>query len=121
VTPEEHIDAVISGVLDEAGEAMLAELQNTLAEPWPPASVPGEPPHRRNGWLQENCTYSVEQSGPITLLTVISNVPYSAYLEYGTSRMEARPFMGPLQEEWSPVIYQRLGQAFSGPAIVAAA
>lgn len=55
-------------------------------------SAPGEPPNEDTGTLRRNIT--VTQVGPLHV-RIASNAPYSAFLEYGTSRMAARPFMGP--------------------------
>lgn len=55
-------------------------------------SAPGEPPNEDTGTLRRNIT--VTQVGPLHV-RVASNAPYSAHLEFGTSKMAARPFMGP--------------------------
>jgi hypothetical protein len=44
---------------------------------------------------------------------VTSTAFYSGFLEGGTGRMAARPFMGPAQERWAPIIHQRFSEAFS--------
>jgi HK97 gp10 family phage protein len=57
------------------------------------ASAPGEPPASDTGRLVNSITTSYdfnELSG-----TVRARTEYAAYLEYGTSRMEPRPFMRP--------------------------
>ena len=56
------------------------------------ASLPGHPPNEDTGHLRTGII--VEQPGPLRVL-VASNARYSAALEYGTSKMAARPFMGP--------------------------
>ena len=55
-------------------------------------SRPGEPPKADTHTLDRQI--ETAQTGPMQV-EVSSNAPYSAYLEYGTSRMAARPFMGP--------------------------
>lgn len=56
------------------------------------ASRPGEAPNNDTGTLANNIeTVSVGE----LRVEVSSNAPYSAALEYGTSRMEERPFMRP--------------------------
>lgn len=118
MTPEEQIDGIILDVLTQAGIDAVADIQSDLDVAYPPASSPGEKPHRRNGFLHDQISTSVEQSGPVTLLYVVSLAPFSAYLENGTSKMEARPFMGPAQEKWAPIVHQRLTEAFSTSAPV---
>lgn len=54
------------------------------------ASVPGEPPNNDTGVLANNI--EAEIVGPLHA-RVSSNAPYSAALEFGTSKMAARPFM----------------------------
>jgi HK97 gp10 family phage protein len=55
-------------------------------------SNPGEPPNEDTGMLSRGI--QTIQVSP-TEVRVVSDAPYSAALEFGTSRMEARPFMGP--------------------------
>lgn len=55
-------------------------------------SKPGEPPNEDTGTLRRGIV--VNQIGPLRV-RVSSTAPYSAFLEFGTSRMLARPFMGP--------------------------
>ena len=55
-------------------------------------SAPGEPPNYDSGVLSNNI--ETTQTGPLRV-EVSSNAPYSAALEYGTSRMAERPYMRP--------------------------
>lgn len=55
-------------------------------------SRPGEPPNADTGVLHSRI--HVEQPGPLRVL-VVADAPYAAPLEKGTSRVAARPFMGP--------------------------
>lgn len=57
-------------------------------------SRPGEPPNADTRLLDTSIhTTIVSQSPPKVHVT--SNAPYSAALEFGTSKMEERPFMRP--------------------------
>ncbi|NML94741.1 HK97-gp10 family putative phage morphogenesis protein [Novosphingobium olei] len=59
-------------------------------------SAPGDPPNRDTGVLQAN----IEITNPKPFVAeVSSNAPYSAALEFGTSKMEARPFMRPARDK----------------------
>jgi HK97 gp10 family phage protein len=60
------------------------------------ASAPGEAPASDTGNLVSKIIVK-QISQDIT--SVESNADYSAYLEYGTSKMEARPFMLPAFEK----------------------
>lgn len=55
-------------------------------------SKPGEPPNEDTGLLRTNI--EVHQVAPLRV-HVISAAPYAAHLERGTSKMAARPYMGP--------------------------
>jgi len=59
------------------------------------ASAPGQAPASDTGNLVSKIT--VKQKS-LNVVHVESNADYSAYLEYGTSKMEARPFMFPAFE-----------------------
>ncbi|MBO9710570.1 MAG: hypothetical protein J7521_20405 [Caulobacter sp.] len=59
-------------------------------------SKPGQPPNRDTGMLDGNIeTVLVE---PLKV-EISSNAPYSAALEFGTSKMAARPFMRPAAQK----------------------
>lgn len=59
------------------------------------ASLPGEPPNQNWGTLGGHIeTVQVED----LKVTVSSNAPYAAALEYGTSKMAERPYMRPAVE-----------------------
>ena len=55
-------------------------------------SRPGEPPNADTRLLDTSIETVVV--GP-NRVDVVSSAPYSAALEFGTSKMDARPFMGP--------------------------
>lgn len=62
-------------------------------------SLPGEPPNEEFGTLVNNIE-SIRTTVPGTLrYTVSSNAPYAAFLELGSSRMQARPYMRPAMEK----------------------
>lgn len=56
-------------------------------------SAPGEPPNADTRVLDSNIETTGEPKVPRVKVT--SNAPYSVPLEIGTSKMAARPFMGP--------------------------
>lgn len=64
-------------------------------------SKPGEPPNEDTGTLRRNIT--VTQIGPLHV-RVASNAPYSIFLEFGTSKMVARPFMQPAARAKKPEV-----------------
>jgi HK97 gp10 family phage protein len=70
-------------------------------------SKPGEPPNRDTGILQANIEAQLIE--PL-VAEVSSNAPYSAPLEFGSSKAAARPFMRPARDKMAPKI-QRLFEA----------
>ncbi len=63
----------------------------TKTRPETPASIAGEPPHRRTGTLARSITYEVLPG----TARVGTNVKYGKFLEVGTSKMMARPYLRP--------------------------
>ncbi len=78
-------------------------------------SAPGQPPNRAIGVLDGNI--ETIQARPYTVL-VSSNAPYAAALEFGTSRMAARPYMAPAvamkREEAGDFVRQVVRRAQNG-------
>lgn len=66
-------------------------------------SKPGEPPKRDTGVLDGNI--ETVQISPLKV-EVSSNAPYAAALEFGTSRMAARPYMRPAVEKTRPKVLE---------------
>lgn len=65
------------------------------------ASAPGSPPNRDTGVLQANIENSL--TGPVAA-EVRSQAPYAAALEFGTSKMAARPYIRPARDKMKPRI-----------------
>lgn len=57
------------------------------------ASAPGQPPAVDTGRLRASIVPKVKTIGGEIVGIVGTNVPYAPYLEFGTSRMAARPFL----------------------------
>lgn len=64
-------------------------------------STPGDPPNRDTGELQAQL--KVAQPDMLTA-QVVSDVPYASALEFGTSRMAARPYLRPARDRAKPKI-----------------
>lgn len=89
--------ALVGQALFAGGEMIKAEAQHLITQGAQSGknhvpSKPGEPPNEDTGHLRSNIT--VTQVGPLHV-RVASNARYSGFLEFGTSKMAARPFMGP--------------------------
>lgn len=60
------------------------------------ASAPNDPPATDTGELKNNITMNVLKRGNGQIVgQIISGAPYSEHLEFGTTKMEKRPFLGP--------------------------
>mgnify|MGYP006922126157 CR=1 FL=1 len=73
------------------------------------ASAPGEPPARRTGNLRMHWNGQVKSentsSGGVAIVAELeSQESYAGYLENGTSKMAARPFVEKIKEEATPEI-----------------
>lgn len=61
-------------------------------------SLPDNPPAVDTGTLRRSITYNVSGTkGEVG--STLKNPPYSAYLEYGTSRMKPRPWLKPATDK----------------------
>lgn len=68
------------------------------------ASAPGEPPARRSGNLCLHWNGRVWSSGTCIYLVLESGEKYAGYLEKGTRKMAARPFMDKIAEKAQPEV-----------------
>lgn len=68
------------------------------------ASKPGDPPNRDTGVLQAN--FETLQTGPLKA-EFRSTAPYARALEFGTSKMAARPHIRPARDKKLPEIRAR--------------
>jgi HK97 gp10 family phage protein len=73
-------------------------------------SRPGEPPNQDTGVLANNI--EAVQLGPLRVAAT-SNAPYSQPLEFGTSKMAARPFMRPAADKNRRGVQKLIAQAVS--------
>lgn len=73
-------------------------------------SLPGQPPNEDTGTLRRGI--ETEIGGP-NLVTVTSYAPYSAVLELGGAKIQARPFMRPAVERNRQEIQRIVGRAIS--------
>jgi phage gpG-like protein len=82
---------------DLARRAALVETaaKQEVGGAWPPPSQPGEPPHLRTGRLRTSISWRLGADEAGLYADIGSNVEYAGYLELGTDRMAARPFLRP--------------------------
>lgn len=91
-----RIEPRVEDALDELTDKTLDYGRRLLSIPFPPASSPGEAPHRRSGQLQRS-------GGVMPAEKLHRELRFTAewaiYLELGTSKMAPRPFMRPMARE----------------------
>ncbi len=89
-------------------EAEISITQGSVSGKNHVPSRPGEPPNRDSGHLDGNI--ETNQVAPL-VVEVSSNAEYSAPLEFGTSKMAARPFMRPARDKKRKEVEQLIKQA----------
>lgn len=110
--PERALQAIVltshdRSVLAAIGNLVSNIIKRKLSQPGSgatygnhTASSPGEPPAVDTGRLRNSIDHAIGADH----VDVGSSVAYAPYLEYGTSRMAARPFMRPAIAEARPLI-----------------
>lgn len=93
----EKVIREVGEALFEGGELIRAEAAHLITEGAVSGknhvpSLPGEPPNEDTGTLRIHI--ETTQTGPLRV-EVSSNAPSAVPLEAGTSKMAARPYMGP--------------------------
>jgi len=98
----------IGAVLHAAGEMIAVEAQISISTGAVSGkhhlpSPPGRPPNYDTGNLADMIVVSQpkQRKGGVSV-QVLSNAHYSSALEYGTSKMPARPFMRPAMDKMTP-------------------
>ena len=76
-----------------AGSTKSGKSKKILGRRGSNPSKPGEPPHKDFGTLRNSITYEVQQG--LRAVWVGSKLDYSLFLEFGTSKMAARPYLRP--------------------------
>lgn len=96
-----EFDELAGAVIYEAADAVRAEAFNSISRGSVSGaghvpSKPGDPPLRDTGALQAGL--KVARTGLLTA-EVRAETPYSAPLEFGSSRVAARPFLRPARDK----------------------
>jgi HK97 gp10 family phage protein len=98
--------AVLKGCLtvERAAKESIVGPSNEVSEP-------GEPPKIKTGRLRASITHRVVYEDEQVVGEVGTNVEYGIYLEYGTSKMAPRPFLGPALDENAEEINEAIEKA----------
>lgn len=85
--------------LAAGGSLIMDEVKRIISQPYPPASVPGEPPHQRrgeDGGLLQSYIFWPEGPNTVAVGSVSSDPELQAFwLEFGTKYMKPRPHLRP--------------------------
>lgn len=115
-----HAKRTLMMRMASVGQFMVNDIRRTLQTPYPPASVAGSPPHRRSGKLEGSIRWETT-SEPMPRLRVGTNVyrterggtpfsgGYGRFLEWGTTKMKARPYLQPALIRTKAMIASLLG------------
>jgi len=77
------------------------------------ASAPGEAPASDTGYLLNNISRKIDPDGMGGEVGTSQSVKYAKMLEYGTSKMQPRPFLFPALEKNKAKITDRINKAFA--------
>lgn len=83
--------------MDAAAIALQSHIKEKISIGQPP-SAPGEPPHVLTGHLRRNIAWDRVKALVRKVGVGIGNrekIGYALWLEFGTSKMEARPYLRP--------------------------
>ena len=118
MTFDQKLRKAARAALSECGRTIVADIRERLSIPVERVrghvfrSEPGEHPRLDTGKLRKSIKYKVApQADRVSDLTIFSTDPKAPLLEYGTSRMEERPFLGPAAVRWKvglPRMFKRL-------------
>ena len=90
----------VRGPLQGKGKRKTRGSYTVYANP----SKPGEAPRKRTGFGQRNVRYSIDKKTGTGRVGVSVNAAYMAYLEVGTSKVAARPWLLATVKKFLPQI-----------------
>lgn len=96
------VDRRMQRGVQDAGEYLTARTRQKISRPNPTGespSGPGEPPKRVTGELYNSIRTAVRVDGKRIIAAIGASARHARFLEFGTSRMAARPFMRPALQE----------------------
>lgn len=108
------VTRLAGAVVYEGADTIKAEAQRSISAgsvsgKGHKPSKPGEPPNYDTGVLSRNI--EANRTGALTA-EVASKAAYAAPLEFGTSKMAARPYMRPARDAKREEIQRRMAEQF---------
>lgn len=115
-----NIKEPVIRALADAGEAVREDAQRSIVAgsvsgPGHVPSAPGSPPNADTHNLDLGIDVRINPSG--LTVSVVSTAPYSAALEFGTSRISARPFLRPALQRNKNRLLMGVANAVSGKGV----
>lgn len=98
----ERVEQQVVNRYPRASNALRNAALSVLANPSP--SAPGNPPGVRTGNLRRNWSMYYSGGGNGGTFGIQSGMGYSGYLEHGTRKMAARPYVEKVKQEAMPNI-----------------
>ncbi len=89
---------------------VVVVLNRSNPRPYTTPSLPGEPPRKRTGWLQQHVVREYDEGTLTARVGVTKNAAYGLYLELGTKRMAARPWLMTTVNKLMPQMQALMGK-----------
>jgi len=95
--PDAWLNELVPDLMRQTGEQLIRDIRGIVNTPYPPASTPGNPPHRRSGRLSKLLMAKVVGDELyVKSAARRGDAPYPKFLEEGTSKMAPRPYLRPV-------------------------
>lgn len=102
----------VGDALEKAGMEMAFEISEEISTPYPPASVPGEPPHLRTGTLRDSVGYSVVTTSDTQMQLIVGAgpaiSPQGVEYAYIVEKILDRPYVLNKAEKTAELFIQHL-------------
>ena len=104
------IKTKLTYAMRNVGRKSVNIIKKSIAIDYPPASDPGEPPHKRTGLLYRSIATGTQTIGNEITLNLTVDTPCAAYLEYGTRKMAARPYVEKVVQQHYDMLLDELNK-----------
>lgn len=114
----QNVAQEVTRALYKAGKMIEADAERSITEgsisgAGHVPSLPGQPPNADTRVLDGNIETNIVTGAATPTVHTASKAGYAAMLEFGTSKMAARPYMRPAAEENRAAVTKLVGQAVS--------